>query len=348
MPRLDRRLAVPLAVLAALALVACGGDSPFPVAPTSFAAQSAANAQGVTLSGTVLGSGSSSSVSALSTSFSADTAEPITVSVEGTDISTTVDSDGTFTLRGLPEGSFTLVFTDASSAEIGRLEFSGVLPNQEITLTVDISEGVVIVLEERRNGIGHGDVEIEGLVEEVQTLYPAGDSIFLIAGYTVVARPGETAIREGNQGRTVEDVTEGRRVHVKGVWLQADSSTQQVLAHEIILQGDDEDDTDTGGGCMIEGCQVGAGIQLEGHVDSGSAPRFMLRVEGNRARYPVEIDASGASFKCTPQAGPNAPTPAECQAEIKPGAKVHVSGDLTSCDASSALVKAREVISQGN
>ena len=82
-------------------------------------------------------------------------------------------------------------------AVLGTLSFSAVLPNQEITVTVDVSSGIVVLLEEQRNGIGHGDVEIEGLVQQVLTLNPAGESRFLIHNRTVVARPGETSIREG-------------------------------------------------------------------------------------------------------------------------------------------------------
>ena len=44
----------------------------------------------------------------------------------------------------------------------------------------------------------------------------------------LVARPGETAIREGNKARTVADVTVGHQVHVKGVWLPAEASRQPV------------------------------------------------------------------------------------------------------------------------
>ena len=48
-------------------------------------------------------------------------ADPITVHVlSDPDIKATVGADGTFTLRGLPEGSFTLVFMQGA-AEVGRL-----------------------------------------------------------------------------------------------------------------------------------------------------------------------------------------------------------------------------------
>ena len=246
MPRLDRRFSVPLAVLAALALAACGGDSPFPVAPTSFAAQSAANAQGVTLSGTVLGLGTASSasfgVSALSTSSDPDA---ITVSVDGMDTSVPVGDDGTFTLRGLPEGGFTLVFTDAAGVVIGELDFSGVLPNQEITITVDVSSGTVLLVDERRNGISHGDIEIQSLIGEILSVNPLEDSRFVIDGYTVVARASVTAIRAGNEAVSVDELTVGDQVHVKGVWLDpVGNDPQEVLAHEIMLQRDDDDDGD--------------------------------------------------------------------------------------------------------
>ena len=71
---------------------------------------------------------------------------------------------------------------------------------------------------------GHGDVEIEGLVSAVLLLDPVGESRFTIDGKTVVARPGETAIREGNQARTASDVTVGHQVHIDGVGLPAEAS----------------------------------------------------------------------------------------------------------------------------
>jgi hypothetical protein len=189
--------------------------------------------------------GFSLSKSAGSTQAASDT---ITVTVlENPAITATVGEDGSFTLRGLPEGDFTLVFKSADGAVLGALTFSQVKPNQEITITVQVTGSGLLLVEERRNGIGHGDLEIEGLVDQVLSVSLTSDSTFLIDGYTVVARPGQTAIREGNRTRTVEDVTPGRRVHVKGVWLAptgSSGSSQQVLAYEIKLQGPEEDEDD--------------------------------------------------------------------------------------------------------
>src|SRR5437773_4063013 len=192
--------------VAAFVLMACGGN---PASPSR---------DGIVLRGTGVGA-SAFGASALSVGTATAPAEVVTVMVEENHaITTTVGADGSFTLRGLPEGGFHLVFS-SGGVTLGTLAFSEVKPNQEITVTVQVSGSTVTLLEDRRNGIGHGDVEIEGLVSAVLLLDPVGDSRFMIDGKTVVARPGETAIREGNKARTVADVTVGHQVHVKGVWL---------------------------------------------------------------------------------------------------------------------------------
>ena len=335
---LRRRLSSSLLLLvSALGLGSCSGDSL--VTPSG--------AQTIVVRGELLG-GASTATASSAQAPSASTAEAITVTVqENSAIVSTVGPDGSFTLRGLPAGTFTLVFTQGSTP-LGMLTFERVLPNQEITITVDVSTGTVVLVEERRNGIGHGGLEIEGLVERVVTLNPTGESRFLIAGYTVVARPGETTIREGNRARTVEDVTEGRRVHVKGVWLDPEPSVQPFLAREIKLQGDADggDDDETTSGCMISGGKVGSRIELEGDVVGGGWRDFDLRVNGNRAKFPVDVDGGSATFQCHPAGGPNAPTPEQCKANVVSGTKVHVSGTLRTCGASAAEVEASKVIVQ--
>ena len=228
--------AVAIAMAGAVALVGCGGN---PAGPS--------DGLGVSLRGTVLDQGgvASTHVSKMAGNQSADDAITVTV-LENPAITAVVGDDGSFTLRGLPEGDFTLVFKSAGGAVLGTLHFAQVKPNQEINITVQVAGSGLVLVEERRNGIGHGDLEIEGLVDQVVTLSMNDDSTFIIKGYTVVARPGQTAIREGNRSRTVNDVKVGRRVHVKGVWLDSPqaSASQQVLAQEIKLQGPEGDDDD--------------------------------------------------------------------------------------------------------
>lgn len=159
--------------------------------------------------------------------------DPIEVHVESApDIKATVGEDGTFTLRGLPEGSFTLVFTQAGTV-VGTLTFQEVAANQQITITIQLAEGEVVLVDEDRRGIGHAGVELQGPVQNVVVLNPAADSRFVIAGQSVIARPGVTAIREGITRKSVEDVTVGRQVHVKGTTLEGSTD---ILAYEIKLQ----------------------------------------------------------------------------------------------------------------
>jgi hypothetical protein len=157
--------------------------------------------------------------------------------VEAPAISTTVGGDGSFTLRGLPQGGFTLAFSTGGS-EIGRLRFDGVAANKEITIKVEVTASGVQLLDERRDGIGHGNVEIEGHVTGIISLNPNSDSRFAIEGYTVVTRPGKTAIRRRQAGLTAADIRVGDRVHVKGEWIPtlAASQPQEVLALEIDIQ----------------------------------------------------------------------------------------------------------------
>lgn len=331
----SRFLRGPWLVVAALLLVSCGGGDP--LGPSG-------NANGeITLRGTVLGSASSASLGVRALSAGAG---PLIVSVLGNPaLSAPVGSDGSFTLRGLPTGTVVLVFTRDGSP-VGSLTLDNVRAGQEITITVSVTTTGVALVDDRRNGIGHGDLEMEGLVQSVLPS-PVGETRFLIDGRTVVVRPGQTAIREGNNSLGVNAVTPGRRVHVKGTYLPMEGTTQPVLALEIKLQGSGSGNPPSGGGpsnaCMINGARVGDRLELEGDVASGGAAGFVLRVQGNRASGPVRVDAAGAEFQCTPRSGPNAPTPAQCRDSVRGGAKVHVSGMLATCDTADALVRANTV-----
>jgi len=334
--KLDQLRVVAVIAVLALGLAACGGN---PAGPSG---------GGVTLQGTVVGSTFGAA------SVGQASAAVLTVVVaENTAMTTTIGADGQFTLRGLPEGSFTLIFL-SDGVEIGRLSFDEVMPNQALTVTVAVAGSTVTLVEERRNGIGHGDLEIEGRVEQILVVNPAADSKFVIDGRTVIARPGQTAIREGNRARVVGEITVGRQVHVKGVWLDAvPGVVQEVLAWEIKLQGPETGELPLppqapGQTCMINGGRAGEGIELEGRVAGGAYPAFTMTVNGNRASGPVTVDAASATVQCSPASGPNAPTVAQCQAKVSGNQKIHVRGTLQSCSLTAAVVSASRVIVQGN
>ena len=72
--------------------------------------------------------------------------DPLTVYVlSDPAIKATVGTDGSFTLRGLPEGSFTLVFMQGST-EVGRLTFDQVAPNQQITISVQLVSNEIVLV----------------------------------------------------------------------------------------------------------------------------------------------------------------------------------------------------------
>jgi hypothetical protein len=233
-----RRMALAVAVCGVVAgLVGCGSESPF--------AATSVNGSSIVLQGTVLNLVPAPAVGFTASSNGTD--GTITVTVEGLEeLTTTVNADGEFVLRGLPEGSFTLVFEDMNGTPYGTLPFEAVLPNQELTISVEIVDGAVVLMEEYRNGIGHAELEIQGTIDSIGDPDENGDRVLMIDGFSVVVRPLVTAIRRDNTGITVEDLAVGDQVHVKGVWIvpaaDMDAADQQVLAHEIKLQ--DEADLD--------------------------------------------------------------------------------------------------------
>jgi hypothetical protein len=314
-----------LAGLGALAvLAACGGGNP--ASPSS--------EQGIVLRGSVTGSATAQS--------GGSSLAVVTVTVkEDPSITTTVGADGTFTLRGLPQEGFTLVFSNARGV-IGTLKFKALAPNQEITITVSISSTSVTLLDERRNGIGHGDVEIEGKVSAMLPAIARNESRFRIAGYTVVARPGETAVRKGNSARTIADVTVGRQVHVKGVWLSMEGATQPVLAHEIKLQSSGSSPSPSpspgNGGGSTQCVAPGAKAEVEGTIvgKGGSSITVFQQGKGNflcQVGGGTRIRKGNTSYTF---------------ADLQSGWRVHVSGDGLGSSGGVCQVDAREIKVQQN
>ena len=139
--------------------------------------------------------------------------------------------DESFTLRGLPE-SFQIVFENSDGKRIGEpIPFDAVKPNQELDIVVALNGDEVVLIEEKRTGIDHDEIEAEGRLKYLDVVDSMTGSLD-VDGYHVLTKPAQTSIRKGNRSLTLDDLSDGDQVHVRGV-LNEDGD---VLAYEVKLQ----------------------------------------------------------------------------------------------------------------
>lgn len=276
---------------------------------------------GVTLTGSFVGTSSSASTFR-SLADAPDVLTVVVLDMNGDELARVEVEGGTFTLRGLPEGGFRVEFYDGATL-VGSYGFADVLANQEIEITLELTGGSVRVVSEKRTGIGHGDVELEGIARSIDAESDHMTGSLTVDGQLVKTRAAETSIRKGNERLNLDDLSSGDRVHVKGVWEDRNGESY-VFAREIKLQEEEEDDDGSGECSYISGGRVGERIVLEGSVLSGSTQSFVMRVNGNRAEGPVNVEFGGTPT-CVGQAK-NGP----CQ--VSAGSKVNVKGTLVACD----------------
>ena len=137
-----RTLLTWVAVVALADTVGCGGSSP--------SAPSAGGA-GVEVQGVVLGDGATFAASS-ETHPSTAKAEKITVKVDGTTITAEVAANGTFVLKGIPSGTFTLVFM-VDGKEIGRITVTAE-DGAEVKIVVKVEAGSLVLVEIKVDGPG--------------------------------------------------------------------------------------------------------------------------------------------------------------------------------------------------
>jgi len=128
-------LGVMAVTAAALVAAACGSSNP----------ATPSGSRKLVLRGTVLGAPTASGQSAQVAALAAGTGQKITVTVQqNTSITTTVSSNGTFELEGVPEGSFTLVFSSTTTV-LGTVTVPGGA-SQEINIVVNVTVNVVVIV----------------------------------------------------------------------------------------------------------------------------------------------------------------------------------------------------------
>jgi hypothetical protein len=153
---------------------------------------------------------------------------PITVTVVGTNISTTIDSSGRFTLNGVPAGDVQLKF--AGTGLDATLTVRGVKAGDRIEITARLTDSSIRIEAERRQPKSEGDdddddkdqdrdvADIRGVVSGLTGTCP--DITFALNGVSVKASSA-TRYEDG----TCASVRNSLRLKVHGR-RQADRSLQ--------------------------------------------------------------------------------------------------------------------------
>ena len=230
MPLSARFGCVSVPIVVALVSAACGGDASF--APTSPSSTGGRGVQGTSTGTVITGTvnGFASSTTALSTEAVAATAAttPVTVTVVGTNMSTTIDRFGRFRLTDVPTGDVQLKF--AGPGLDATVTLKGVQPGDQIDLRVRLTDSSVRIEAERRergrrdddkdddDDDDEDDDELKGTVSGLTGTCP--NITFTLSGVTVKAN-GTTRFEDGSCARVRNNI----RVEVHGQ-PQADGSLQ--------------------------------------------------------------------------------------------------------------------------
>ena len=130
-----RRLLPWVAVVAAAVAAGCGSDGP---------SSPSAGGTGVDVQGLLLGEGASFVASSGGSPSSAK-AQKVIVTVQGTTITAEVSANGTFELKGIPSGTFTLIFT-IDGKTVGQITVTAE-DGAEVKIVVKFENGALVLVE---------------------------------------------------------------------------------------------------------------------------------------------------------------------------------------------------------
>ena len=213
--------------LVGLLVTACGGNaslSPLAPSPASDVA---------TISGMVRGGLVNGGLPAAQDAFTTAKTGGVTVSVVGTGISTTADTQGQFTLTNVPSGTVQLNFTGAGAN--ATVTVSGVGANDRVQIEVTLNGNRAHIDSEH-----HNNGEISARIASID----GGNKTFRAGDWTIKVTDS-TVIRHGSTKLQFSDLKVGDHVQVRG---SRDGS--MVTATEIKVEhagdAEDEDDNDQG------------------------------------------------------------------------------------------------------
>jgi len=200
------RFAFLMVVAVACGSAACGGSgSPSVTGPSAIGGNTAAGA-GATINGRVNGGSGLPQMASLTTA--ATTTTGLTVTVAGTSISVPVGSSGEFTLRNVPAGNITLLF---SGSGINASVSLTVGAQEQIQIAVTVSGTNARVESEHRSGGDDNRAEVDGRITEAN----ATARTLRVSG-TLVTVPADATIRRGSAPLSFADLKVGDEVEVLG------------------------------------------------------------------------------------------------------------------------------------
>jgi len=231
-------------ILAALivAVTACGGNATLsPVGPSR-----TSSSAGASISGIVSGTGVTATRALDGGAFSMLATSSVTVSIAGTNISTTTDGQGQFTLNNVPEGTVTLTFTAPGAS--ATITLSGIGPDDKVQIAVTLNGNNARVDSEHHSSPGKDKGEFQGRISSID----ATAKSFQIPGMTIKTT-SSTVIRHGNRTFQFTDLKVGDHVQAKGT---RDGTT--LTATEIKVENDNEDDDEDKNEAEVEGVVSGS------------------------------------------------------------------------------------------
>jgi len=241
-----------------LAVTACGSASnPTGPAPANTAAPTATTS---VISGTVSGA---ASAAMFTTNNGA--AAGMTVTVQGTNITATVNGAGQFQLTSVPAGTVVLVFNGVGAN--AQLNLGSIPAGTTVTINVVVN-GTSAELQQKTV---NGDTEIEGRIESI-----AGSTL-KVSGHTVLVT-SSTVIRHGDTAMTLSQLEVGQRVHVKGN-TSGTGATATTTATTILVQN----------------FNTAVPVNLEGTVSglTGTASAFQFTLAGRTVKGDATTEFKG-------------------------------------------------------
>ena len=294
-------------LIASLLAAACGGS-----APTSPSTTGTTPGSPTGPSATITGAVQGASGNALTSASTGAAITGITITVVGTEIKTSVDGAGRFTLAKVPTGNVQLKLTGAGAD--ATVTLSSVEPAQTVDVVLAVAGSTASVESAVRSGAG--EAQLEGRVESLPPTMAA--LTFKAAGRTVKT-DAATRFMDGSQTRTFSDLQIGMRIHAKGtlagdqftatlVELQNSNTTIPVSVNGVL-------DTLTGTAAQFQfkiGSQVIKGDALTVFFGDGDRPdSFATLKEGSRVEvkgqmrdgyiYATRIHINGTSTDGSPQ-----------------------------------------------